>query len=71
MLWSTLLALVLISISSAWTYYSMNQLMQLTQERREVALGKGLSLAIGDLIATRGYAELETEVAPIIWTAFR
>lgn len=66
MLWSTLLALVLISISSAWTYYSMNQLMQLTQERREVALGRGLALAIGDLIATRGYAELETNLQQIM-----
>lgn len=44
----------------------MNQLMQLTQERREVALGKGLSLAIGDLIATRGYAELETNLQQIM-----
>ena len=66
MLWSTLLALVLISISSAWTYYSMNQLMQLTQERREVALARGLAFAIGDLIATRGYAELETNLQQIM-----
>lgn len=65
-LWSTLIALVLISISSAWTYYSMNQLMQITQERREVALGKGLALAIGDLIAIRGYAELETNLQQIM-----
>ena len=44
----------------------MNQLMQLTQERRDIALGKGLSLAIGDLIATRGYAELETNLQQIM-----
>lgn len=40
--------------------------MQITQERREVALGKGLALAIGDLIATRGYAELETNLQQIM-----
>ena len=44
----------------------MNQLMQLTQERREVALARGLAFAIGDLIATRGYAELETNLQQIM-----
>ncbi|WP_062310024.1 GGDEF domain-containing protein [Polynucleobacter sinensis] len=64
--WFSLLAVVLISASSIWTYYNTNQLIRITQERREVALGKGLALAISDLIVTREYAQLESDLRQIM-----
>ena len=64
--WFSLLAVVLISASSLWTYYNTNQLIQVTQERREIALGKGLALAISDLIVTREYAQLEVDLRQIM-----
>lgn len=65
-IWFALAALILISVSSAWTYYSMNRLIQISQERREVALGKGLALAVSDLIVTREYAQLEGDLQQIM-----
>lgn len=44
----------------------MNQMIQVTQERREVALGKGLALAVSDLIVTRNYAQLEGDFRQIM-----
>lgn len=44
----------------------MNQMIQVTQERREVALGKGLALAVSDLIVTRNYAQLESDLRQIM-----
>lgn len=44
----------------------MNQMIQVTQERREVALGKGLALAVSDLIVTRNYAQLEGDLRQIM-----
>ena len=64
--WFALAAVVLISVSSIWTYYSMNRLIQISQERREVALGKGLALAVSDLIVTREYAQLEGDLQQIM-----
>jgi len=64
--WFSLLGIVLISASSIWTYYNTNQLIQITQERREIALGKGLALAISDLIVTREYAQLESDLRQIM-----
>jgi len=60
--WFSVVGVVLLSASSIWTYYNMNQLIQVTQERREIALGKGLALAISDLIVTRNYAQLEGDL---------
>lgn len=65
-IWFVLAAVFLISISSVWTYYSMNRLIQISQERREVALGKGLALAVSDLIVTREYARLEGDLQQIM-----
>lgn len=65
-IWFSALAVVLLSASSIWTYYTLNQLIQVTQERREIALGKGLALAIGDLIVTRNYAQLEVDLRYIM-----
>jgi len=61
-IWFSVLGVVLLSASSLWTYYTLNQLIQVTQERREIALGKGLALAIGDSIVTRNYAQLEVDL---------
>ena len=65
-IWFSALAVVLLSASSIWTYYTLNQLIQVTQERREIALGKGLALAVGDLIVTRNYAQLEVDLRYIM-----
>ena len=64
--WFSLAGILLISISSVWTYYNTNKLIQITQERRELALGKGLALAISDLIVTREYAQLEGDLQQIM-----
>lgn len=64
--WLSLLGVVLTATSSIWTYYNTNQLILITQERRELALGKGLALAISDLIVTREYAELESDLQQIM-----
>lgn len=52
----------MISVSSVWTFYSMNELIRVSQERREIALGKGLAIAISDSIVTRDYAQLEGDL---------
>ncbi|OZA16271.1 MAG: hypothetical protein B7Y05_00520 [Polynucleobacter sp. 24-46-87] len=57
---------MLISAISIWTYYNTNQLIQITQERREIALGKGLELAVSDLIVTRDYSHLENDLREIM-----
>lgn len=64
--WLSLAGLVLIATSSIWTYYNTDRLIQVTQERRELALGKGLALAISDLIVTREYAQLESDLQQIL-----
>lgn len=40
----------------------MNQMIQVTQERRTVALGKGLALAVSDLIVARNYGQIESDL---------
>lgn len=40
----------------------MNQLIRVSQERREIALGKGLAIAISDSIVSRDYAQLEGDL---------
>lgn len=62
----SLSAMLLISISSAWTFYSMNQLIRVSQERREIALGKGLAIAISDSIVNRDYAQLEGDLQQVM-----
>lgn len=64
--WLSLSVVVLISASSIWTYYNTNQLIEITQERRELALAKGLALSISDLIVTREYAQLESDLRQIM-----
>lgn len=61
-IWISVLGVVLLSASSIWTFYNMNQLIQVTQERREIALAKGLMLAISDSMVTRNYAQLEVDL---------
>jgi diguanylate cyclase (GGDEF)-like protein len=64
--WFSLNAMLLISVSSAWTFYSMNQLILASQERREVALGKGLAIAISDSIVSRDYAQIEGDLQQVM-----
>lgn len=59
LVWFSLCGAVLISALSLFTYYSTNQLIQITQQRKDIALAKGLALAIGDLIVTHEYAQIE------------
>lgn len=40
----------------------MNQLIRVSQERREIALGKGLAIAISDSIVSRDYAQLDGDL---------
>lgn len=61
-IWFSVLGVLLLSASSIWTFYSMNQMIQVTQERRTVALGKGLALAVSDLIVTRNYGQIESDL---------
>jgi len=58
--------MLLISVSSAWTFYSMNQLIRVSQERREIALGKGLAIAVSDSIVSRDYAHLEGDFQQVM-----
>ncbi len=44
----------------------MNALIRVTQEQREIALGKGLANTISDLIVTREYAEIETDLQQVM-----
>jgi len=61
-IWFSVIGVVLLSASSLWTYHTMNQLFQITNERREVTLVEGVALAISDLMVTRNYAELEVKL---------
>lgn len=58
--------MLLISVGSAWTFYSMNQLIRVSQERREIALGKGLAIAISDSIVNRDYAQLDGDLHQVM-----
>jgi diguanylate cyclase (GGDEF)-like protein len=44
----------------------MNQLIRASQERREIALGKGLAIAISDSIVSRDYAQLEGDLQQVM-----
>jgi len=65
-IWFSVIGVLLLSASSLWTYHTVNQLFQLTQERREVALVKGVALTISDLIVTRNYAQLEVSLRQVM-----
>jgi diguanylate cyclase (GGDEF)-like protein len=66
LVWLSLIAMLIISMGSIWTFYSMNALIRVTQEQREIALGKGLANTISDLIVTREYAEIETDLQQVM-----
>lgn len=61
-IWFSVLGVLLLSASSIWTFYSLNKMIQATQERRAVALGKGLALAVSDLLVTRNYGQIESDL---------
>lgn len=56
------LVLVLMILTSIWTYFSINNLLTVTQERREMTLVKGVAVAISDPVVTRNYTELESRL---------
>ncbi|OWF65911.1 hypothetical protein B6A14_09140 [Polynucleobacter hirudinilacicola] len=56
------LVLILMILTSVWTYYSINNLLRVTQDRREHALIKGIAVAVSDPIVTRDYTELESRL---------
>jgi len=65
-IWFSVLGVLLLSASSIWTFYNLNQMIQASQERREVALGKGLALAVSDLLVTRNYGQIESDLRQIM-----
>jgi diguanylate cyclase (GGDEF)-like protein len=65
-IWFSVLGVLLLSASSIWTFYSLNQMIKTSQERREVALGKGLALAVSDLLVTRNYGQIESDLRQIM-----
>lgn len=69
LVWLSLIATLIISIGSIWTFYSVNAMIQASQERREIALGKGLANAISDLIVTREYAQIESDLLQVMGNA--
>lgn len=66
LVWLSLITMLIISIGSIWTSYSMNAMIRATQEQREIALGKGLANTISDLIVTREYAEIESDLQQVM-----
>jgi diguanylate cyclase (GGDEF)-like protein len=66
LVWLSLIATLIISIGSIWTFYSMNAMIQASQEQREIALGKGLANSISDLIVTREYAQIENDLQQVM-----
>jgi len=66
LVWLSLIATLIISIGSIWTFYSMNAMIQASQEQREIALGKGLANSISDLIVTREYAQIESDLQQVM-----
>ncbi len=53
-------------ISSVWTYYSISQILSITLERRDVALSRGIAVAVSDSIVTRDYAEIESKIRQVM-----
>lgn len=66
LVWLSLIATIIISMGSIWTFYSMNALIRTTQEQREIALGKALANTISDLIVTREYAQIESDLYQVM-----
>lgn len=66
LVWLSLIATLIISIGSIWTFYSMNAMIQASQAQREIALGKGLANSISDLIVTREYAQIESDLQQVM-----
>jgi diguanylate cyclase (GGDEF)-like protein len=66
LVWLSLIATLIISIGSIWTFYSMNAMIQASQAQREIALGKGLANSISDLIVTREYAQIENDLQQVM-----
>jgi diguanylate cyclase (GGDEF)-like protein len=66
LVWLSLIATLIISMGSIWTFYSMNAMIQASQVQREIALGKGLANSVSDLIVTREYAQIESDLQQVM-----
>ena len=66
LVWLSLIAMLIISLGSIWTFYSMNAMIQASQVQREIALGKGLANSVSDLIVTREYAQIESDLQQVM-----
>jgi len=58
--------LLIMLISSIWTYYSISQILTITLERRDVALSKGVGVAVSDSIIRRDYSEMESKLRQVM-----
>ncbi|QWD89958.1 GGDEF domain-containing protein [Polynucleobacter sp. MWH-Braz-FAM2G] len=58
--------LLIMLISSVWTYYSINQILTISLERRDIALSKGVGIAVSDSIIRRDYSEMESKLRQVM-----
>lgn len=58
--------LLIMLISSVWTYYSINQILTISLERRDIALSKGVGIAVSDSIIQRDYSEMESKLRQVM-----
>ena len=55
-----------ILLTNIWTYFSVNQTLQATQERSELALVKGISVLLGESVVKRDYAVLDLRLQDLL-----
>ena len=55
-----------ILLTNIWTYFSVNQTLQATQERSELALVKGISALLGEPVVKRDYAVLDLRLQDLL-----
>ena len=58
--------LLIMLLSSVWTYYSISQILNISLERRNVALSKGIGVAVSSPIITHDYAEMESTMRQVM-----
>ena len=58
--------LLIMLLSSVWTYYSISQILNISLERRNVALTKGIAVAVSSPIITHDYSEIESTLRQVM-----
>lgn len=58
--------LLIMMLSSIWTYYSISQILGVSLERRDIALSKGVAVAVSDSIIQHDYAEIESKIRQVM-----